>query len=85
MLARTVPRRLYFRPFARTRGTAVSITLAPVWPYFAVSRKKKGNLPDPHGPLAQSVPLTSIAAANLEVPAVIDTTLSHNRKREAVI
>ena len=43
--------------------------------------KKESNLPNPHGPLAQSVPSTSIAAANLEVRAVIDMTSSHNSKK----
>ena len=38
--------------------------LDSVWPYFNTSIGKKNNLSDPHGPLAQSVPSTSIAAAN---------------------
>jgi len=43
--------------------------------------KKESNLPDPHGPLAQSVPSTSIDAANLDLRAVIDTMSSHNSKK----
>ena len=40
--------------------------LDSVWPYFNTSREKrslKNNLSDPYGPLTQSVPSTSIAAA----------------------
>ena len=36
---------------------------------FRYFKREKGNLPDPHGPLARSVPSTSIAAANSEVCA----------------
>ena len=44
--------------------------------------KKKGKsekLPDPHGPLAQSVPSTAIAAANSEVRSTIE---SKNSKKK---
>ena len=37
-------------------------------------------MPDPHGPLARSVPLTSIAVANLEVSTAIDTALRNSGK-----
>ena len=40
---------------------------------FRYFKREKGNLPDPHGPLARSVPSTSIAAANSEVSTAIDT------------
>ena len=39
--------------------------LHSVWPYFEYFKREKNNLPDPHGPLTQSVPSTSIVAANL--------------------
>ena len=48
---------------------------------FRYFKKEKGNLPDPDGPLAKSVPSTAIAAANSEVSAVMHTTSSHNCKK----
>ena len=42
-------------------------------------KREKNNLLDPHGPLAQSVPSTSIAAANLEVYSVVES--QKNKKR----
>ena len=45
---------------------------------FRYFKKEKDNLPDSHGSLAQSVPSTSIAAANSEVRSVI---VSHNSKK----
>ena len=48
---------------------------------FRYFKKEKGNFPDPHGSLAQSVLSTSIAAANSEVHAVIDTMSTHNSKK----
>ena len=46
---------------------------------MALFRYFKNNLPDPHGPSAQSVPSTSIAAANSEVRSVIES--ENNKKR----
>ena len=48
---------------------------------FHYFKREKGNLPDPHGPLAQSVPSTSIAAANSEVSTAIDTASHNSGKR----
>ena len=48
---------------------------------FNYFKREKGNLADPHGPLAQSVPSTSIAAANSEVSTAIDTMSRNSRKR----
>ena len=59
----------------------MSLTLAPRMALFRYFKKEKGNSPNPHGPLAQSVPSTSIAAANSEVGTVIDTMSSHNSKK----
>ena len=39
----------------------------------------KKDLPDPHGPLAKSVPSSSIAAANSEVRSVLAKTTSNKR------
>ena len=41
--------------------------------HFRYFKREKGNLPDPHGPLARSVPSASIAAANSEVSTAIDS------------
>ena len=46
---------------------------------FRYFKREKNNLPDPYGPLAQSVPSTSIAAANSEVLSVIES--KNNKKR----
>ena len=46
---------------------------------FRYFKREKNNLPDPHGPLAQSVPSTSIEAANSEVRSVIES--QNNKKR----
>ena len=48
---------------------------------FRYFKREKGNLPDPHGPLARSVPSTSIAAANSEVSTAIDTASRNSGKR----
>ena len=48
---------------------------------FRYFKREKGNLPDPHGPLARSVPSTSTAAANSEVSTAIDTASRNSRKR----
>ena len=45
---------------------------------FRYFKKENTKLPDPHGPLAQSVPSTSIEAVNSEVRSVIE---SHNNKK----
>ena len=45
---------------------------------FQYFKREKNNLPNPHGPLSQSVPSTSIAAANSEVRSVI---VRNNKKR----
>ena len=34
---------------------------------FRYFKREKGNLPDPHGPLARSVPSTSIASTKMGV------------------
>ena len=47
-----------YRLFARTRGAGASLALAPSMALFRYFKKEKGNLPDPRGPLAQSVPST---------------------------
>ncbi len=39
--------------------------------YF--DKVKSDNLPDPHGPLARTVPSNSIAAANSEIRAVLES------------
>ena len=48
---------------------------------FRYFKREKGNLPDPHDPLAQSVPLISIAAANSEVSTARDTASRNTGKR----
>ena len=40
--------------------------------YFKKKRKSE-KLPDPHGPLAQSVPSTAIAAVNSDVRSTIES------------
>ena len=47
---------------------------------FRYFKREKGNLPDPHGPLARSVPSTSIAVANSEVSTAIDTASRNSGK-----
>ena len=47
--------------------------------YF--DKAKKDNLPDPRGPLVRTVPSSSIAAANSEVRAVLESLPSGGKKR----
>ena len=43
--------------------------------------EKKDNLPNPNGPLAKTMPSTSIAAANSEGRAVLESAPPDNKKR----
>ena len=44
-----------------------------------MKKGKSEKLPDPHGPLAQSVPSTAIAAANSEVRSTIEAKNSKKK------
>ena len=46
---------------------------------------KKKNLPDPNGPLAQSVPSISIEAANSNIRSVIESRSDTPPRKEAMI
>ena len=48
---------------------------------FHYFKREKGNLPDPHGSLARSVPSTLIAAANSEESTARDTASRNSGKR----
>ena len=52
---------------------------------FLYFKKEKDYLPDPHDPLAQAVPSTSIAAANSVVHSVIYITSQNSKKRGHLI
>ena len=63
----------------RTRGCMHVVDQRVLEALFRYFKREKNNLPYPHGPLAQSVPSTSIAAANSEVRSVIES--QNNKKR----